>query len=191
MIVSDQGRSAPSSNNSALKAVRLKDVTDGTSKTLMLSEVIIGDQTNRLPAGVGKTGSTIGWTAPPSTCQSLIASDGTYSSAVTSGFMPGVGWGFADPPNTLFYAHLPPNAPRCAQDHNWDAFMPASSYHQGGVLVTMGDGATVFVTNDIDSGVANVTVGTGNTEMLGGRSIRGVWGKLSTINANEADAQLP
>jgi hypothetical protein len=119
-----------------------------------------------------------------------VASTGNeYTAAVTSGYMPGVGWGFSDPPNSLFYAHLPPNAARCAQDHNWSAYMPASSYHPGGVLVAMCDGSTAFVQNDIESGVP--TVGTGNTEMLGGQSIRGVWGKLSTINAREKDGRLP
>jgi len=189
-ICSDQGRSAPSANNATLRVVKLKDITDGTSQTLLLSEVIIGDQTTRMPAGVGKTGSGIGWTAPPATCQSLVAATGNeYTAAVTSGYMPGVGWGFADPPNSLFYTHLPPNAARCAQDHNWAAYMPASSYHPGGVLVAMCDGSTAFVQNGIESGVP--TVGTGNTEMLGGRSIRGVWGKLSTINAAEKDGRLP
>jgi prepilin-type N-terminal cleavage/methylation domain-containing protein/prepilin-type processing-associated H-X9-DG protein len=190
-ICSDQGRSAPSSNNSTLKVVKMKDITDGTAKTLLFSEVIIGDQTASLRAGVGKTGSAIGWTAPPATCQSLVGPSGQYTAAVTSGYMPGVGWGFSDPPNALFYTHLPPNAPRCANDHNWSAYMPASSYHPGGVVVAMCDGSVAFVADSIDSGVANVTVGTGNTEMLGGPSLRGVWGRLSTINANERDGRLP
>jgi prepilin-type N-terminal cleavage/methylation domain-containing protein len=186
----DRARFESSFANPGHRSVTLKEITDGTSHTLLLSEVIIGDQSNQLPAGVGKTGSGIPWYQPPMFCQGLVASGGdSYTAAVTSGFMPGVGWGFSDPPNSVFYTHLPPNAPRCAQDHNWSAFMPASSYHSSGVLVAMCDGSTAFINESISAG--NPAVASGNAEMLGAASKRGVWGALSTINAGEADGKLP
>jgi type II secretory pathway pseudopilin PulG len=183
---SDAGRSTSNPTNSGQKAVRLKEITDGTSATLMLSEVVIGDQTTSLRAGVGKTGVGISRSDPPNTCQSLVTSSG-YSSAVTSGYMPGVGWGFSNAPNACFYAHLPPNAPRCAQDHNWSSYMPASSYHPGGVVVAMCDGAVSFVIDSIDAG--NSSVASGNNGYY--VSMRGVWGALSTFGSGETNARLP
>ena len=186
----DQGRFTPGFSNPGQRSVQLKDITDGTSHTLLLGEMVIGDQSNRLPAGVGKNGSNPPWYQPPLICQGLVASGGqTYSAAVTSGYMPGVGWGFSDPPNSVFYTHLPPNAPRCANDHNWNAYMPASSYHPGGVMVAMCDGSTSFVMDTIDHG--SPSVASGNSEMLGGATKRGVWGALSTIKAGEAYGKLP
>ena len=184
---SDAGRSTSNPTNPAQKAVRLKEITDGTSATLMLSEVVIGDQTTSLRAGVGKTGVGITRSDAPNTCQSLVTSSG-YSSAVTSGYMPGVGWGFSNAPNACFYAHLPPNSPRCAQDHNWSSYMPASSYHPGGVVVAMCDGAVSFVIDSIDAG--NSSVASGNTG-YSGASMRGVWGALCTFGSGETNARLP
>jgi prepilin-type N-terminal cleavage/methylation domain-containing protein len=186
----DRGRFTPGFTNPGQRSVQLKDITDGTSHTLLLGEMIIGDQSNRLPAGVGKNGSAPAWHQPPLVCQGLVASGGqNYSAAVTSGYMPGVGWGFSDPPNSVFYTHLRPNAPRCANDHNWNAYMPSSSYHLGGVIVAMCDGSTAFVIDTIDNG--DPAVASGNSEMLGGPTKRGVWGALSTINAAEAYGKLP
>ncbi len=67
--------------------------------------------------------------------------------------------------------------------------MPASSYHPGGVIVAMCDGSTAFVIDTIDNG--DPAVASGNSEMLGGPTKRGVWGALSTINAAEAYGKLP
>jgi prepilin-type N-terminal cleavage/methylation domain-containing protein len=186
----DRARFTPGFQNPGHRAVTLKEISDGTSHTLLLSEVIIGDQSSQLPAGVGQTGSGIPWYQPPMFCQGLIAAGGTsYSAGVTSGYMPGVGWGFSDPPNSVFYTHLPPNAPRCANNHNWDAYMPASSYHPDGIVVAMCDGSTGFVNDAIEAG--DPAIASGNGEMLGAPTKRGVWGALSTINAGEVDGKLP
>jgi prepilin-type processing-associated H-X9-DG protein len=67
--------------------------------------------------------------------------------------------------------------------------MPASSYHPGGVIVAMCDGSTSFVADTVDNG--DPAIASGNSEMLGGRTKRGVWGALSTINAGEVSGKLP
>ena len=67
--------------------------------------------------------------------------------------------------------------------------MPASSYHPGGVVVAMCDGSTAFVGDSISAG--DPAVASGNAEMLGAASKRGVWGALSTFNAGEVDGKLP
>jgi hypothetical protein len=70
--------------------------------------------------------------------------------------------------------------------------MPASSYHQGGVLAAMCDGSVRFVDETIDAGdPSRTTTSTGGSvsaitnPAYSGRSIRGVWGALGTINGGE------
>ena len=108
----DQGRFTPGFSNPGQRSVQLKDITDGTSHTLLLGEMVIGDQSNRLPAGVGKNGSNPPWYQPPLICQGLVASGGqTYSAAVTSGYMPGVAGGFLIHP-TAFSIPISPQTHR-------------------------------------------------------------------------------
>lgn len=177
-------------------ATSLKDITDGLANTLMFSEAIIGDSTNlsALPSGVAKYGSSLSDSTAPASCWALVVG-GTYS-AIPSDvrFPPGGCWWGSSDSDTAFYANAAPNTPRCVNDYNWGAVvMPASSYHNGGVLASMCDASVRFVLDQIDVGDSTQqqyndqgAPNYANAWTYSKGSIRGVWGRLSTIKHGEA-----
>jgi len=56
----------------------------------------------------------------------------------------------------------------------------ASSYHTGGVNVTIGDGSVQFISDTINSGTLTDT-----TTPTSGPSPFGVWGAMGSINGGE------
>jgi prepilin-type N-terminal cleavage/methylation domain-containing protein len=172
--------------------VRQKDITDGSSNTMLLSEAVIGTKTgiSAFPTGVGKL--TQDPSTAPAACMALLSGD-QYSPAVSDGnYPPGAMWGASNANYTCFFANVAPNSPRCTYDYDWStAMMPASSYHPGGVFVTMCDASTRFVANGVDAG--DPTAGqvndqgtSSNAQTYTRQSIRGVWGAISTIKGGES-----
>ena len=82
---------------------------------------------------------------------------------------------------TGFFTILPPNGPSCTRGtgENGQGIGTASSRHQGGAHVLMGDGAVKFITDSIDAGelVAFPTAGD--------KSPFGLWGQLGTRAGRE------
>jgi prepilin-type N-terminal cleavage/methylation domain-containing protein/prepilin-type processing-associated H-X9-DG protein len=111
--------------------VKLRDVVDGTSNTLMASEVIIR----------GRTGS--GWGSPGA--YFVGGAHGEY--AFTARETPNT-----PIPDQIYRCKLDdhPLAP-CISHTNADpSYNFARSYHTGGVMVLMADGSVRFVSNNID-----------------------------------------
>jgi len=172
--------------------VRQKDITDGNSNTMLLSEAVIGTKTgiSTFPTGVGKL--TQDPSTAPASCMALL-SNNQYSPTISDTTVPpGTMWGASSATYTCFFANLAPNSPRCTYDNDWStAIMPASSYHPGGVFVTMCDASTRFVANQVDAGVptagqVNDQGTSSNAQNYTGQSIRGVWGAISTIKGGES-----
>jgi prepilin-type N-terminal cleavage/methylation domain-containing protein/prepilin-type processing-associated H-X9-DG protein len=165
---------------------RIKDVTDGLSKTVAFGEVIVGRVTRSLPAGVANV-SNLSDSSSPSACTAAIGSDGQYAAVYSNtGWdrqLPGSSWGAAHGPMTAFQTMAAPNSPRCSVDMGSHDITPASSYHRGGAYAAMCDGSVRFVTDTIDAGDPAATT-SGATTVAGvsytGRSIRGVWGAMGT-----------
>jgi prepilin-type N-terminal cleavage/methylation domain-containing protein len=187
----------PTIDNTIPNITRMSHIVDGVSKTVLLSEAIINATDGRsLRSGLGVLSPMIDSqpATPPVSCLALIGSDGRYTSGTTS--RSGVRWGDADAMYTGFTTTAAPNSPRC-----WDgsgnksgsmAIMPASSFHPGGVLAAMCDGSVRFIDETINAGDASsTTTATGGSvsaisnPAYSGRSIRGVWGALGTINGGE------
>ncbi|MCX7417866.1 MAG: DUF1559 domain-containing protein [Planctomycetia bacterium] len=171
--------------------VRISQITDGFSSTVMLSESLIGSQAtaDTLPSGVGKLAAINASTAPAA-CWALVSGN-SYSQKVTLSawgyYAPGSMWGRSwwGDTYTSFYTNAAPNTPRCVADYDWAAYInPASSYHLGGVSVTMCDASVRFVTNDINAGDPTAPQPAGFTSTT--PSIRGVWGAMGTIKGREA-----
>jgi prepilin-type N-terminal cleavage/methylation domain-containing protein len=163
-------------------------IGDGTSKTCLLGEVNIGNGTSDIKAGMGYNAS-LATTSPPSLCQNLLGDSG-YAAAttVTSGALPGTRWG--DNWNSFssgFYMSGAPNTARCSGNSATAEYLgvvPASSYHNGGVTIVMCDGATRFVTDDVDAG--DQTRSTTNPDSFTGQTIRGIWGAMGSANGQES-----
>jgi prepilin-type N-terminal cleavage/methylation domain-containing protein/prepilin-type processing-associated H-X9-DG protein len=113
------------------KAFRLLDMTDGTSNTLLLLEVVQGQRRDL-------RGFT--WWGPSAAGTTFFAPNTTAPDANQYG--PGDGTGYCDP--------APPNPPCVQNSAAYPTIQSARSRHTDGVNVTLGDGSVRFVTNNID-----------------------------------------
>jgi len=177
--------------------VKFKDVTDGLSKTLMLSECI-----RPADAGVGsvpgmtcstctatqfspvndRAAQIVDSTTSPSGCWNRWTGSGyTASNLLSVPRHAGRAMIFGYPGMAIFNTILPPNGPVCASDGGTTGIQPPRSRHQGGVTAAMADGAVRFIVDEIDRG------GLGNevTTVSGGISPYGVWGALGTRASGE------
>ena len=172
---------SPSANTD--NSVAFSDIRDGLSKTIMLGEVCVGQNTEDLLTGHGSLGAgALPVTAAPATCLTVVGPTG-YTAKVTNGSYNGCRW-MDSVAYTHFTTHAGPNTPRCCQNANCEdnRFTPASSYHANGVTVAMCDGSSRFVADTVDAG--DPTVGTAAAS-YSGQSIRGIWGAMGTIRGNE------
>jgi prepilin-type N-terminal cleavage/methylation domain-containing protein/prepilin-type processing-associated H-X9-DG protein len=180
--------------NIAASKIRGKHVTDGLSKTLILSERAHGRGTGFTDTGIktGIAGSvSMNATSRPQICLNQVM-NGILGSATTTGDTQKT-WHRRDDSASAFYTILPPNSPSCTADAGPlptdNVMMSATSYHQGGVNVAFADGAVKFITDNIDAGDPNTTPP--NTTNVGGiwgvygQSTWGVWGALGTMKAAE------
>ncbi len=170
----------------------VRDVTDGTSNTLAMSE--------RCAANFGLAGksnadyrestlcnvTTI--TTNPGSCvtQALAVSSNRRYTTVTNvkGRFSGL-WSDGQAEIVGFTPILSPNSPSCISDNNGSSDGPstvlsASSFHTGGVHALMADGAVRFISDNIDAGGLGA-----NANTLGGPSPHGVWGALGTRAGGE------
>ena len=164
----------------------LRDITDGASSTVMLSEKVVanfglnGKQNATVQegilAGVGN-GLTV-----PGLClaQAALVSDGVrYTNTTNVKGKFSSRWTDGQPENVSFHTILPPNGPSCAANVNGNSdssfsLLTAASYHAGGVNAAMCDGRVVFVGDNIDTGDLSVA------SSMNEPSPYGVWGALGS-----------
>jgi prepilin-type N-terminal cleavage/methylation domain-containing protein len=158
---------------------RIRDITDGTSHTIAMSETGTGGGHARSIIGHTARG-VAGIEANPSACKAT-ALQGTYVGGTTlTSWGQGTLWPFGHPHWNFVTTVLPPNSPSCYQSggdnpSNQRGIFSPNSHHTGGVHVLMGDGAVHFISENVNSG--NQTL-----------SNLGVWGALGTINGGETVA---
>jgi len=186
--------------------MKFRDVLDGLSSTIMAGEIAtdIGDRDIRtLGANGGGGGPSPVANNPGGTCTPLIDPANPtmwLQTAPTVGAEGGRGFKWANGflHHTGFNTILPPNREVCLNGtgvNNLGTYT-ASSRHQGGVHVLMGDGAVKFVTDSIEAGNSNgptiyTNWGGANSASInpkavpGAASPFGLWGSLGSRGNKE------
>ncbi|AMV19182.1 DUF1559 domain-containing protein [Planctomyces sp. SH-PL14] len=166
----------------------IRDVTDGTSNTLAMSEVrksvAYGGDNLEVYGQVLK--SVTGVQTNPSLCLGQLSSNPGRFTTGDADRMRGDRWGDGRPAFTGFQAILPPNSPSCVNSTNAEdpdnAVYSASSAHTGGVNCLMADGAVHFISDNIDCGnLASPPPGRDTTP-----SQYGIWGAMGTRACQES-----
>jgi len=143
------------------KNIETRDITDGTSNVIAMSESIVGDNNNSVvnqqsdlfrpvsfPGGMPNTFAT----------SAQLNTYGTSCRAVTTHYSDTRKfWMNGMPAQTIFNTLNPPNSPNpdcheCSSCSWYDSrgVWTARSRHTGGVHVLLADGATRFVSNNVD-----------------------------------------
>ncbi len=165
------------SNTTARCSVRMADVTDGTSNTLMLSEHLSGDDNGNFlmkgQSSEARIGSAFaGAVEYPSEAE--INTFGAACLAITNHNSTNGGqWMSPEPTQTALNTVAPPNwrFPNCqtsgsgfASDR--DGIYTARSTHTGGVNAGMGDGSVRFVSQSIDAKTWQFTGGRNDAQVV-------------------------
>jgi len=165
--------------------VRMRDITDGTSNTMAMAEVV-------RPLSNLKVGDVVGsvteaaFTSPQVCLNTWDDAARQYKQPLPTGTMVPADQkiGYRWPDGGLCFSAvvsaLPPNrGPSCAAANDAsNGMVTAASRHQGGVQALMADGSVRFVSENIDSGDPTATAPTG-------QSPYGIWGALSTKSGSE------
>ena len=158
------------------RQTRFRDVLDGLSNTIMMSETVA----SVAPNDRTRIFKVVDLSENPSLCLTAAKPD-----APAWDFGRGSRWCDGALPFTGFQTILPPNSPSCTSDKNmFQGAVSASSHHGDGVEILMGDGAVVFISNNIDCGDSTAKTSPGR------RSPHGLWGALGTRASKENIDQL-
>ncbi len=172
--------------------VNIRDVTDGTSNTIAMSEGVRGLSISLTTTAGGdyRINNAIVMNQSPATapgaCRTL-ASGGFVNAGLTIKSFRGRHVWDGQPERVGFTTILPPNNVACAAGANPNAdsdsaVLPPSSQHTGGVTVLMVDGSVKFISDNIDSGNLSAP----NPPLNGGGlSPYGIWGALGSKSGNE------
>lgn len=137
-----------------ISRVRLRDVTDGTTNTAMFSERCKGTPDHNTKDYLSDIYVMPGiWSND--TFRDFCGSHSPETAAAwTHNIDSGQNW-LSGNFNWTRYNHvLPPNRVSCKNGLTWDGVsMSASSRHTGGVNVTLADGSTRFVSDNVDENI--------------------------------------
>lgn len=178
------------------KKLGFRDILDGLANTIMCGEIItdLGDNDIRSTAASPGGRTAAQWNAGGLLrCKSgidelrpqfwkIAPTPGAFTAFGGPEDTRGSKWMAANTLYTGFHTMLAPNTETCYHGNRHEEFIAsASSRHQGGAHVLMGDGAIKFITDSIEagnSGAPQVTVH--NFLPAGSQSPFGLWGALGT-----------
>ena len=160
----------------ALQCYGLRDVTDGTSNTIAVSEAAAPIGNNRMGALASNTGVTT-----PAGCMALYNGQTYPGGGFTGDTTRGYRWGDGAAYFSAFTTAVRPNNANCfsggSANHWFQGMYSATSVHTGGVHCLMGDGAVRFISENIDAGNAAAALPATTSSAA---SPYGVWGALGT-----------
>lgn len=178
------------------KATKFRDNLDGLSNTIHCGETVtdLGDNDARSTPALanGVTFDSVGYALA---CRPAL--DPLRPTFWNTGALPspitvetvidrrrGAKWMSSLAVFTGFFTILPPNSESCSmRSDGWtDVISSASSHHQGGAHVLMGDGAVKFITSSIDAGNSSspAVATVAGALPAGSESPYGLWGRLGT-----------
>ncbi|HBN75754.1 MAG TPA: prepilin-type cleavage/methylation domain-containing protein [Planctomycetaceae bacterium] len=173
---------------------QFRDVTDGLSNTIMMSEHLAFDAALGTSSGLRVTqgiamnavGLGSGTNENPSQCLAFQNGSGYVATASVKAKHGRSLWdGQAE--RNGFTTILPPNSTSCSEGTNANAdatnsILSPSSWHKGGVQCLMGDGSVRFISENIDTNGLPVDA---PDQASGGPSPYGVWGSLGSKSGGE------
>ncbi len=170
----------------------MASIKDGTSNTMMISEVKTGvNGSKRVTEALG-TGWGFTSGESPRACYDMVSNGEFTGSVQSAGWLMGWRWGDSVSVYTQWHPVIPPNGPTCGNTGESYALVTASSYHPGGVNVVFVDGSVHFISETIDAGniddAENALGLSVNPQNYSGPSLRGVWGALGSSAGGEAVA---
>ncbi len=183
------------------REMRFRDTLDGLANTIMGGELNtdLGDSdiTTRsvIAPGAQANPTNCGLEIDPERPRFWLPS-ANFSGGVQT--QRGYKWASGYAIHTGITTILPPNREICTNGNNGGTWRPgiygASSRHQGGAHVLMGDGAVVFMTDSVEAGATSAGMvvwnGTG-PRAPGAASPYGLWGALGTrANKEVIEEQL-
>ena len=176
--------------------------SDGTSNTVAFSEKCVSAQTGNRDVRVGLMTNVTGIfsAAPgsatgdatitnPSLCFNTRAGR-EYASTLTNEIArTGVKFFYGTPMEATISTVLSPNSPSCYSHSNGGstyraALISASSFHSGGVSVSMLDGSVRFMNDSVSAGNSSTTAAPGRDSST--TSPYGVWGALGSARGGES-----
>ncbi|HWL10043.1 MAG TPA: DUF1559 domain-containing protein, partial [Planctomicrobium sp.] len=157
--------------------IGIAHITDGTSNTIMMGEIIRPQNDNRLGRA---TDSSAGGT--PALCRATFSNGQYTTNLVNRNRTLGSRWSDGRSQYTAVNTILPPNNPACYGIGDSDGFLTMASRHTGGVHVVMADGAVRFISENIHSGDLTQNAPAFDSSV---RSPYGVWGSLGTKSGSE------
>lgn len=173
-------------------STKIRDITDGTSNTMAVSERVRGTDAGNPLVPADGTQRVIQWDVSDTNCLTNPASiyghvaEDKYTTGSLKSRSGRSLWDGQTQRNG-FVATFPPNGPSCFNDTNVNAdsgsaIVTATSAHTGGVHVLFADGAVKFIGENIDTGdLTQPSPAQGDAAP----SVRGIWGSLATKAGEE------
>ena len=194
------------------RTLRMTDMRDGSTQTILASEASRYDGTRRLGGSAAWNVTDLA-TDPRTACLATVDANRPtfYANAIqthaAAGLARGQRWQDGGVIFTGFNTILPPNSPSCVEgaplettaaqpgepwgnpsggEANISVFS-ASSTHSGGVQAVFGDGSVSFINETINATTANALPAMPAAGAAGQRGISpyGVWGALGTRDGGE------
>ena len=172
------------------RTTKIRDITDGTTNTLAVSERVRGTNAGRTTAN--GTQRVIQWDIGQINCRqnpSLVFTRIEGDKIMTGRIKSRSGRSIWDgqPQRNGFVATFAPNGPSCYNGDNpnadsGNAIVTATSAHVGGAHALFCDGAVKFISETIDTGDLTAPSPRSNSQVP---TVRGVWGAMGTKSGEE------
>ncbi|TWU03895.1 hypothetical protein Pla100_08300 [Neorhodopirellula pilleata] len=173
-----------------------RDFLDGTANSIMAGEIVVDSGEKEIVGTALRADNAVANTAPIAWATQAVGGGQVdpnrpqFYTVRHGEFNPddrgrGRQWANGREMFTRFHTIRPPNSYNVMRWWDNNGMWGASSRHQGGAHVLMGDGAVKFITDSIDTGNQNALPLMDGGRGLGEESPYGVWGAAGTIASKE------